>query len=138
MYEGVGALATSDNQVKVDVAIYAKPPITDDGTIVFIMADRLTHHNLQSNDHSAYLFMEEGPSYKDKRLFLKKLREEKDSELLYSSRSKKYTSEKETGKARFFGLFRSRGGLSPDQGRSRKLDNQRSTWQGSLATPKRH
>jgi hypothetical protein len=37
------------------------------------MADRLTHQNLQSNDRAAYLFMEEGQGYKDKRLFLKKL-----------------------------------------------------------------
>ena len=103
--KGVGVLATSDDQGKVDAAIYAKPHIMDDGTIAFIMADRLTHHNLQSNDQAAYLFMEEGPGYKGVRLFLKKLREEKDSDLLYSLRSKKYSSKKEEGKARFLVFF---------------------------------
>ena len=49
--------------------------------------------------------MEEGQDYKDKRLFLEKLREEKDSELLYSLWRKKYASEKEEGKALFLVFF---------------------------------
>jgi hypothetical protein len=78
----------------------------EDGTIAFIMADRLTHHNLQSNDHAAYLFMEEGSKSKGKRLFLTKIREEKDTDLLYSLRSKKYSSKKEEGKDRFLVFFK--------------------------------
>jgi hypothetical protein len=58
------------------------------------MPDRLTHHNLQSNSHAAYLFREDGPGYKGVRLFLTKVREEKDSELLHSIRRKKYAAEK--------------------------------------------
>ena len=103
--KGLGVLATSDNQGLVDTAIYAKPHIIDEKTVAFIMADRLTHHNLQSNDHAAYLFKEDGPGYKGTRLFLTKLREEQDSELLYSIRSKRYKSEKEEGKTRFLVFF---------------------------------
>ena len=44
----MGALANSDDKGKFDVAIYAKPHIMDDWTIAFIMADGLTHQNLQS------------------------------------------------------------------------------------------
>ena len=77
----------------------------DDGSIAFIMADRLTHANLQSNNHAAYLFKEEGKGYKGTRLFLTKLREEQDSDLLYSIRSKRYASEKEEGKTRFLVFF---------------------------------
>lgn len=104
--KGVGIIATADNKGKVDMAVYAKPHFMEDGTIAFIMADRLTHSNLQSNNHAAYLFMEEGSKSKGRRLFLTKTREEKDSDLLYSLRSKKYAQEKEEGKDRFLVFFR--------------------------------
>ena len=92
--KGLGVLATADDQGRVDVAVYASPHFMDDTTIAFIMPDRLTHHNLQSNAHAAYLFKEDGPGYKGVRLFLKKTREEQDSDLLRSIRRKKYASEK--------------------------------------------
>ena len=104
--KGVGIIATADNSGKVDIAVYAKPHFMEDGTIAFIMADRLTHTNLQSNNHAAYLFMEEGSKSKGKRLFLTKFREEKDSDLLYSLRSNKYSSEKEEEKERFLVFFK--------------------------------
>lgn len=104
--KGTGVLATADKGGRVDTAIYAKPHIMDKETVAFIMADRLTHHNLQSNNHAAYLFKEEGPGYKGTRLFLTKLREEQDTELLYSIRSKRYSSEKEEGKPRFLVFFK--------------------------------
>ena len=104
--KGLGVLATADDNGQVDVAVYSRPHIMDDTTIAFIMPDRLTHHNLQSNAHAAYLFKEDGPGYKGVRLFLIKLREEQDSELLHSIRRKKYASEKgEEEKSRFLVLF---------------------------------
>ena len=104
--KGRGVLATADREGVVGAAIYGKPHVMDKETVAFIMADRLTHHNLQSNDHAAYLFMEDGPGYKGARLFLIKIREEQDSDLLYSIRSKKYPSEKEEGKIRFLVFFK--------------------------------
>ena len=104
--KGRGILATADGKGKVDMAVYAKPHFMDDGMIAFIMADRLTHHNLQTNNHAAYLFMEEGGGYRGKRLFLTKVREEKDTDLLYSLRSKRYPGEKEEGKPRFLLFFK--------------------------------
>jgi hypothetical protein len=104
--KGTGVLATADREGKVDVAIYAKPHVMDQETVAFIMADRLTHRNLQSNNHAAYLFREDGSGYKGTRLFLTKIREEQDSELLYAIRSKRYPSEKEEGKPRFLVFFK--------------------------------
>ena len=78
----------------------------DGENVAFIMTDRLTHHNLQSNNHAAYLFKEEGPGYKGTRLFLTKVKEEQDSELLYTIRSKRYKSEKEEGRPRFLVFFK--------------------------------
>ena len=96
--KGRGVLATADEDGKVDAAIYATPHFIDDETIAFIMRDRLTHSNLQSNPHAAYLFMEAGQKFVGKRLFLTKTREEQDSELLYSLRRKKYSDDKNEAK----------------------------------------
>ena len=54
--EGTGIMATEVNDAKMDAAVYARPHFMDDGNIVMIMRDRLTHHNLKSNPHACYLF----------------------------------------------------------------------------------
>lgn len=104
--KGRGVLATTDARGLVDVAVYAKPHLMDDDTIAFIMRDRLMHHNLQSNSHAAYLFLEEETGYNGIRLFLTKMHEEQDTELLYSLRSKRYPSKKEEGKTLFLVFFK--------------------------------
>jgi hypothetical protein len=96
--KGRGVLATADADGRVDAAIYATPHFIDDETVAFIMRDRLTHNNLQSNSHAAYLFMESGGGFAGKRLFLTKTREEQDSELLYSLRRKTYSNDEEESK----------------------------------------
>jgi Pyridoxamine 5'-phosphate oxidase len=80
--DGFGVLSTADGNGKVDAAIYARPHIMDDGTIAFIMRDRLTHHYLEENPYAAYLFIEKGGGYKGIRLFLKKVNENMDDELI--------------------------------------------------------
>ena len=92
--KGYGVLATADSAGKVDVAIYARPHFMDEETIAFIMADRLTHKNLKSNPHAAYLFIKPGEKLSGKRLFLTKIREEKDSELINAIRRKSYGDDK--------------------------------------------
>jgi len=106
--KGTGVLATADSSGKVDVALYARPHVLEDGTIAFIMADRLTHHNLQSNPHAAYLFTETQGMYQGKRLFLKKLSEEKNTERLKAMRrSCLCNEEKESdGQDRYLVIFK--------------------------------
>jgi hypothetical protein len=96
--KGVGVLATADGNGKVDAAVYARPHVMEDDTLAIIMRDRLTHHNLQSNPQATYLFMEEGPGYKGKRLFITKVREEQNTELLNSLRRRQYLDEKDEAK----------------------------------------
>jgi hypothetical protein len=103
--KGKGILATADKDGHVDAAVYSRPHFMEDGTIAMIMNERLTHHNLTSNPHAAYLFMEEGAGYKGKRLFLKKVREEEDTELLYELRKRTYPSEEEARKSTKFLVF---------------------------------
>lgn len=88
--KGLGIMSTADADGRVDAAIYARPHIMEDSTLAFIMRDRLTHNNLNSNPHASYLFKEDGPGYKGKRFFLTKVREEQDSELLQDLRRRQY------------------------------------------------
>ncbi len=96
--KGFGILASADGDGKVNAAVYGRPHVMEDGTIAMIMRDRLTHHNLQTNSYAAYLFHEDGPGYKGKRLFLTKIREEKDTSLLKSLRRRQYPDNKEEPK----------------------------------------
>jgi len=102
---GLGVLSTADCDGKVDAAVYARPHFMEDGTIAFIMRERLTHHNLQSNPNAVFLFKEDGSGYKGKRLFITMVREEENSELLESLRKRQYIDEKdETSFLVFFKL----------------------------------
>lgn len=80
--KGRGVIATSDAEGKVGLAIYGRPHFITEKTVAFIMADRLMHKNLQSNPHAAYLFMEDKKGYVGKRLYLTKIKEEKDPALI--------------------------------------------------------
>lgn len=95
--KGVGILSTADGQGTVDAAIYAKPEVFDDGTVGFIMRERLSHANVSENPKSCYLFLEDSPGYQGKRLYLTKTGEEKNSERLNQVRraERKYVSSEE-------------------------------------------
>ena len=86
--KGKGVIATADAKGKVGLAVYARPHFVSEKTAVFIMADRLMHKNLQENPSASYLFVEDGPRYKGKRLYLTRIKEEKDSELVNQLRRK--------------------------------------------------
>ncbi len=101
--KGVGVMATSDVDGNVNAAVYSRPHFMDDNTVAFIMRDRLTHHNMQSNPHAAFLFLEEGPGYKGKRLYLSKVREEENSDLIDSISRRQYSTP--PGEKRFLVFF---------------------------------
>jgi hypothetical protein len=96
---GTSVLATSDDRGIVNVAIYSRPHFIEEETIAFIMADRLTHNNLQSNPHAAYLFLESGDKYIGKRLYLTKIKDEKNSPLIATLRRRKTTALKKVYEA---------------------------------------
>lgn len=77
---GMGFLATANAKGEVDIAVYSRPTVMDDGTLACGMADRLTHANLSQNPHAVYAFHE--GSFRGKRLFLEKVREETEGTLL--------------------------------------------------------
>ncbi len=96
--QGTGVLASADSEGKVNTAIYSRPHIFDDGTIAFVMRQRLTHHNLQSNPFASYLFRESAPGYRGIRLHLKKIKEETDSPLIAEMTRASLTPEEDKAK----------------------------------------
>ena len=82
--EGLGILATAASEGKVDLALYTVTPVCDDNTIGFVMRERRSHKNPQSNPNAAYMFRERGQEYTGKRLYLTKMREEKNSSQIES------------------------------------------------------
>lgn len=101
--KGKGVLSTSDSSGNVDSAVYSRPHFMEDGTLAFIMHDRLTHANLTSNPKAVYLFIEDGKGYKGKRLFLNKLREEENSPLIEEIQRRYY--DLEPGEKRYLVFF---------------------------------
>jgi hypothetical protein len=90
---GIGVLATADGDGVVDTAIYSRPHFMEDGTLAFIMRDRLSYANLKANPHASYLFIEAGQGYQGKRLYLRKVGEEKETDRLYALRRRTAPSE---------------------------------------------
>jgi hypothetical protein len=80
--KGRGVFATADSKGKVGTAVYGRPHFLNEKTVAFIMADRFMHKNLRSNPHASYLFMESKEGYVGKRLYLTKIKEEKDRALI--------------------------------------------------------
>lgn len=102
---GTGVLSTADSDGRVDAAIYAKPQVMDDGTLAFIMRDRLSHQNLTGNPYAVYLFIEQGPGYRGVRLFLKKVREDTDAELIQAMTRRSLSPEEDRAKGPKFLVY---------------------------------
>lgn len=106
---GRGVLATADSDGNVDAAVYSRPHFIDEATIAYIMTDRLTHKNLQSNPHAAYIFVE-SPSehFIGKRLYLTMIKEDSDPEAIRRIRWRKtyVVPEEQKNETRFLVYFR--------------------------------
>jgi len=102
---GTGVLSTADSAGKVDAAIYSIPHVFDDGTLAFLMRERLTHLNLQSNPYATFLFIENVPGHRGVRLFLIKLKEETDSALIAKMTRRNLTPEEDKQKGPKFLVY---------------------------------
>lgn len=79
--KGTGILATANDEGVVNAAVFSPPNIIEDGVIAFLMNDHLSHENLKVNDNAAYLFLEETEAWQGVRLHIRKIREERNTEL---------------------------------------------------------
>lgn len=71
--KGLAVLSTASGDGDVNSAIYSRPHVLDDGTLAFVMNDKRSFKNLQTNPLASYLFVEAGEGYKGVRLYLKKI-----------------------------------------------------------------
>ncbi|MFH1458797.1 MAG: pyridoxamine 5'-phosphate oxidase family protein [Candidatus Omnitrophota bacterium] len=99
--KGIGILSTASAKGIVDAAIYARPHFIDEKICAFIMSNKLTHKNLTQNPNAVYLFLENTKEYKGKRLYLEKIKDSEDKELINKLRRRKYSRE-ETNRAKKF------------------------------------
>lgn len=81
-HNGISVLSTADKAGRANSALYSKPYFIEKDKVAFIMAERLTYANIKENPWACYLFLEKGPGYKGKRLYLKMLEEREDLELM--------------------------------------------------------
>jgi len=103
--KGLGILSTADSSGRVNSAVYSRPHVITDREVAFIMADRKSYDNIQTNPHAAYLFKEEGDKYAGKRLLLTKTKEEEDEGIIDSLRRRDYADHHSKDKKRYLVYF---------------------------------
>ena len=103
---GFGVLSTSDSSGNVNSAVYARPHVMEDGSLAFIMRDRQSYKNIRSNPRATYLFREDGSGYNGVRLYLTKVREESDPDLIASIGRRKYPADQEAVESSFLVYFK--------------------------------
>ena len=107
-HKGFGVLSTADKDGKVNAAVYARPHCFEDGTVAFIMNNKLTYSNLQSNSYANYLFredpQEDGGKYQGVRLYLKKVSEDNDQERIATMRRVTYGDDRDGRNLVFFSV----------------------------------
>ena len=79
---GICIFSSADRSGKVTTAVYSAPRVMDDGTVAFLMRERLTYRNILENPHAACMYIEHGGGYQGIRLFLAKVREDNDPALI--------------------------------------------------------
>lgn len=96
--QGIGILSTADKQGNVTSAIYARPTVMADGTLVFLMRERLSYKNICANPHATYMFIESAGGYQGARLYLHKVAEIDDPQLAAQMTRKSLTPEQDQEK----------------------------------------
>ena len=79
---GLGVMSTSSSDGRVNSAVYARPHVIDETTLVWGMTDKRTHQNLTRNRHAAYLFKTSGLGFSGVRLGLELIKTEEEGDLL--------------------------------------------------------
>jgi hypothetical protein len=96
--QGRGILATAGASGVVTTAIYAKPHFMEDETLAFLMRERLSYANLTTNDQACYMFIEQGEGAKGIRLYLQKIDESDDAQLIAAMTRRHLSPEQDSAK----------------------------------------
>jgi len=81
---GLGVMSTSSSDGRVNSAVYARPHVIDETTLVWGMTDKRTYQNMTRNRHAAFLFKTNGPGFSGVRLDLELIKTEEEGDLLES------------------------------------------------------
>ncbi len=92
---GTSILSSADGEGILTTAIYSAPRVLGKNTVAFIMRERRTYRNLQHNPYAAYMFIEDGGKYHGIRLFLTKIREDDNPELIAKMTRRNLTPEED-------------------------------------------
>lgn len=84
---GLGVFSTSSSDGRVNSAIYARPHVIDETTLVWGMTDKRTYQNLTRNRHAAFLFKLNSPGFSGVRLALELIKTEDEGDLLATIKS---------------------------------------------------
>jgi len=95
---GICILSSADRSGKVTTAVYSAPRVMEDGSVCFIMRERLTYRNILENPHAACMYIEHGGGYQGIRLFLAKVREDNDQDLIGRMTRRNLTPEEDRSK----------------------------------------
>jgi len=79
---GLAVMSTAAADGTVNSAIYARPHVIDDTTLVWGMTDKRTFSNISENGRAAFLFKTNNPGFSGIRLTLELIKTEEDGELL--------------------------------------------------------
>ena len=92
---GRGIFSSAGSDGRVTTAIYSTPRIMDDNRVAFILREHLTYANLQVNPYASFMFMEDGGRLDGIRLYLKKVGEDDDPDLLVRMTRRHLTPEQD-------------------------------------------
>ncbi|UFS72506.1 pyridoxamine 5'-phosphate oxidase family protein [Geomonas sp. RF6] len=87
---GIGVMATAAADGSVNTAIYARPHVLDENTLVWGMTDGRTFRNIRENPFASFLFKTSGQGFTGVRIQIKMVRTE-EGEML--QRIKEHTNE---------------------------------------------
>lgn len=80
--QGIGVMATSSKDGSVNTAIYARPHVIDEKTLVWGMTEGRTFRNIIENPQASFLFKSSGPGFSGVRLALELLKTEESGPML--------------------------------------------------------
>lgn len=79
---GLGVMATASKDGCVNTAVYARPHVMDEQTLVWGMTEGRTFRNISENPQASFLFKVAGPGFSGIRLSLELVKTEESGPML--------------------------------------------------------
>lgn len=80
--QGLGVMATASRDGSVNTAVYARPHVVDDRTMVWGMTEGRTYRNISENPQASFLFKAASRGFQGVRLALELVKTEESGPML--------------------------------------------------------